>query len=538
MDFERRESGRLILNDTNRQKMKTLLDSTGPGFCLAKWTQVTMHLGAGLTHSCHHPTVHSIPLTELAENPGALHNTTFKKEQRKKMLNGERPAECDFCWRIEDNTGNISDRVLKSMDSFSINDHDDIAQLTGDENVFPRYVEVSFSNVCNLKCSYCGPTFSSKWVEEVSQHGAYKLSEYESFNEYSEHAQIKNSEDNPYTDAFWKWWPEASKHMHTFRITGGEPLLSKHTMKTLKFLLDNPNPELEVAVNSNGCPPQKIWLEFTDIVNKLISTNSIKKFTLFVSAESVAEAAEFSRTGMDWNMFTSNVEYFLDNTTGTRVTFMAAFNIFSLTTIGEFLEYVLFLKKKYNKSGMLKWIETSGVDVSAIMAEGLDTTRNDRFIPKFVPRDTQTSGESRVGVDIPYVRSPKFLDAHMTTIGLVEKFLLPAVDYMYRHIENSEWFGVVGFETWEALKLKRIFIDSLIACKDSRLPDGTTSNASIANERANFHVFMKEYQKRRKLDFLKTFPEMAEFAQICELEYNKVTARRAAEKLAHEQNAE
>ena len=51
----------------NQQKMKSLLDSTGPGFCLAKWTQVTMHLGSGLTHSCHHPGAHKIPLDELKE---------------------------------------------------------------------------------------------------------------------------------------------------------------------------------------------------------------------------------------------------------------------------------------------------------------------------------------------------------------------------------------------------------------------------------------------------------------------------------------
>ena len=29
----------------NQQHMKSLLNSTGPGMCLAKWTQVTMHLG-------------------------------------------------------------------------------------------------------------------------------------------------------------------------------------------------------------------------------------------------------------------------------------------------------------------------------------------------------------------------------------------------------------------------------------------------------------------------------------------------------------
>ena len=35
------------------------------------------------------------------------------------MLQGERPSECDYCWRIEDNTENFSDRIYKSADDWS-----------------------------------------------------------------------------------------------------------------------------------------------------------------------------------------------------------------------------------------------------------------------------------------------------------------------------------------------------------------------------------------------------------------------------------
>jgi len=54
-----------------REKLKKISCS----MCLAKWTQVTMHLHNGHTHSCHHPAPHFIPLDELKDNPHALHNT-------------------------------------------------------------------------------------------------------------------------------------------------------------------------------------------------------------------------------------------------------------------------------------------------------------------------------------------------------------------------------------------------------------------------------------------------------------------------------
>ena len=48
--------------------IKKQLDQKGKGFCAAKWTQVTIHLGTGMTHSCHHPSPHKIPLIELKNN--------------------------------------------------------------------------------------------------------------------------------------------------------------------------------------------------------------------------------------------------------------------------------------------------------------------------------------------------------------------------------------------------------------------------------------------------------------------------------------
>ena len=76
-------------------KVKDKLDSVGKGMCLAKWTQTTLHLQTGHNHSCHHPPTHKIDEKEILRNPSALHNTRYKKQRRKEMLNGARPKECD-----------------------------------------------------------------------------------------------------------------------------------------------------------------------------------------------------------------------------------------------------------------------------------------------------------------------------------------------------------------------------------------------------------------------------------------------------------
>ena len=93
----------------------------GPAMCLAKWKQVSLHLTTGMNNSCYHPPLHKIDAGALQNNPGALHNTAYKKEQRKIMLRQERPQECSYCWAMEDN-GKLSDRHYRSGEPWAAKD--------------------------------------------------------------------------------------------------------------------------------------------------------------------------------------------------------------------------------------------------------------------------------------------------------------------------------------------------------------------------------------------------------------------------------
>ena len=321
-------------------------DEISPTFCSAKWHMVTLHLAQGETHSCYHPWTHKVPLEELKKDPGALHNTEFKKSQRKLMLNGERPKECDYCWKMED-LGNISDRVIRNAESFAKNDLHIFKDYTGDENVYPRHVEVSFSTTCNLKCSYCNPTVSSKWLEEVKQYGGYKTST--DFNDYIKPDQplpfILDREHNPYVEAFWKWLPDAYPHMHVLRVTGGEPLMSKHTFTLLDYIAENPNEKLEVVVNSNMCVPDKLIDQAIEAGKGMV--DKVGVFKMFASLDATGIQAEYGRTGLDYAQFQRNVRRFLDEVPGCRVSFTSTFNVFSVPGVKQFMEYMHELRTEY-----------------------------------------------------------------------------------------------------------------------------------------------------------------------------------------------
>ena len=434
--------------------VKEELDSIGCGMCLAKWTQVTIHLGPGITHSCHHVGAHKIPLDELKNNPSALHNTIEKKMRRKEMREGKRPKECDYCWRIEDNTQEYSDRVWKSAANWSQVDKELIFNSDPMDDIYPRYVEVSFSNVCNFKCSYCGPAFSSKWTEEVKAKGPYKLYQTHYNGIKESEVSYPNREDNPYIEAFWKWFPEAVKHMYTFRITGGEPLLSKHTFRVIDYLLANPQPHLHFAINTNACPPGDLWETFVKKIKQLEENKSIKYFSLYSSAESFGEQAEYSRDGMDWQLFSKNLRYFLDNTNTSELMLMSAVNMLGLPSLTTYLRFVSKLKK-------------GNVD--------------------------------RIVADFAYVRHPEFLDIKIADKITIDKYLKSSIQYI---INNKE-----KFSDYEYIKLNRIYEDCVARFK---------KDIDVSKERIQFLQFINEYDKRRGKNFTEVFPEYNNFVKVCE----------------------
>ena len=248
-------------HDRIKEILPQIEAKTSPTFCLAKWHHVTIYLHLGETHSCYHPQPHVIPLDELKDNPSALHNTKQKKLERKMMLEGKRPEGCNYCWNVEDmGCDYISDRKQRTL---SIHEGDksrldEIVNNPWDMNVNPEYIELSFGNTCNFKCGYCHPRYSSRFLDEIKQFGYYSKNYTGKYDiDWFIDKLYESEEDNPYIDAWWKWWPEVSKTLNILRITGGEPTIHGSTYRLLDEINKNPMPILELNINSNlGANPK------------------------------------------------------------------------------------------------------------------------------------------------------------------------------------------------------------------------------------------------------------------------------------------
>tara|TARA_R110000796_G_scaffold118473_1_gene232179 strand:+ start:2937 stop:4355 length:1419 start_codon:yes stop_codon:yes gene_type:complete len=459
----------LIKEEDVYKNTKDKLDKVGCGMCLAKWTQATVHLQMGETHSCHHPSTHKIPLAEIKRNPSALHNTRFKKLKRKEMLDGKRPSECNYCWNVEDNSEQFSDRVFKSNESWSLPHFDKIVNSNWRSNTNPSYLEVSFSNACNFKCSYCGPSFSSSWAQEAQKYGAYPTDD--KFNDISKlkaenKMPIHHKEHNPYVDAFWKWWPELYRDLHTFRITGGEPLLSKDTWKVLDYIIeqDNPNRELNLAINSNLGVPDNLIDKLIEKIKIIEDRGLVKEFILFTSVDTWGKQAEYIRDGLEFNKMWDNMNKVLTLCPKVNVTIMSTFNALSVPNYKKLVTNVHNLKLEY--------------------------ASNDRY------------WNSAVFLDTSYLRHP----AHQTIQVLDDTIWGPVLKEC---IGEMDFLGtpkfqdnLIGYSDVEIQKLKRSYDWMTSKFKDPK---------KVHVQRRNFGRFFREHDRRRGTDFVKTFPELADF---------------------------
>jgi pyruvate-formate lyase-activating enzyme len=450
---------------SNEQKIFVLkekrdsINSVSPSFCTAKWLQTTLYLQNGYNHSCHHPSPHKIPLEEIKNNPAALHNSQYKKEQRKLMTKGDRPKECDYCWKIEDlNKDYFSDRHYKTADYWAWDRFEEIAHSDPTVDVFPSYLEVSFSNACNLKCSYCSPEISSKWLEEINQHGPYPIAE--SNNDVSWYKSVgrypyAHNEDNPYVDAFWKWFPEALPHLRVFRITGGEPLMSKDTWRVLEYIRNNPQPDLEIAVNTNLSVEDKLVDRFIAEVNLLKPL--VKKIDIYTSIESVEHRAEYSRYGLDYSRWLQNVRRCLTETDST-VAIMTTINILSVSNFAEFISTIMELRKEYNHN----------------------------------------FENNRLPISVNYLRWPAHLSSTLLPLGMRKQYAEEILELSESWLKyySREKFARLYLEEWDQIKR---FCDYLI------------TESSDLEKRKDFVKFINEYDRRRSTNFTNTFPEYAEF---------------------------
>ena len=255
---------------------------------------------------------------------------------RKKMLNGEYPAECKTCYFCEKN-----DIYSKRMESNLKFEHliDEAVKNTKNDGSLEilnyKYIELRLGTVCNLKCVTCNPFSSNRWNEDVN---AFKGTEFEKSyfkcDIRTEWFRDKNFYDELLTkcDGLEEVW-----------INGGEPTLIKEHGYFLEKLIE--------SGKSNGINLH-YSLNMTDVPDRFIEIwKKFKQVRIHLSIDDLEGRNDYIRYGSKWNNIMENFKKMLGYKDIFRLEVcqtVSAFNVYNIDNFKKMcLDYDVIVAHNY-----------------------------------------------------------------------------------------------------------------------------------------------------------------------------------------------
>jgi sulfatase maturation enzyme AslB (radical SAM superfamily) len=233
---------------------------------------------------------------------------------RKNMLEDKPCSECKRCYDDESHG-------LFSMRNSSNKHFGHYIKDVNDENpdFKIRYWDVRFSNICNFKCRYCGPNFSSNWWEDkAALYGADKIG----------HDKFLHAGKNK--DDIWEQMVPHLPYIEQIYFAGGEPLIMEEHYRLLKWLVENNRTDVRLIYNTNFSE-----LKFKK-QNVLDWWKKFDSVSVGASLDAMGPRAEYMRKGTIWFEIEDNRRMMLEICPNVDFYVSATVNVFNALHITDF----------------------------------------------------------------------------------------------------------------------------------------------------------------------------------------------------------
>lgn len=454
------------------------LDSKSPSFCGSKWYNASIWLSQGWTTSCHHNPPHQIDIEAIKTNPMAMHNTPVKKQERAMMQQGLKPKNCQFCWVMEEvEPEGLSDRVWTTWGGQMTPELLNTAFSNSSENDYDlTYLEFVPDRTCNLGCSYCAPTISTTWAKDIRKNGPYEDLPTDHRRHYEttgdDFIGYTYGQENPYADAFFKWWDSSlHKTIKQIRISGGEPMMSGHTWKLMDWLAEHAgDTDCRIEMTTNLSYDRDILQRFLDACSRITVP-----IWLYTSGESTEAKIEYVRDGLDWQLWNNNIDLVLNSGVIANTGICGTLSAASADGFADFLYWLAERKRiappNSNQSRSL---------MLSVNPVRFPTFQNIVILPK---------------------------DIRKLYAEEIQNFLkIPDLNELFAPIELDHIGRYASYLLEVTAPHEEINIEHTTAEYT-----GSHDDLNVRALEKDFKSFFNQYDQRRNLNFIKTFPRLADW---------------------------
>jgi len=255
--------------------------------CILPW--IHMHIWPnGVTYPCCLASNDYIIGNSNESSFKELWNSEKMKDMRLNMLNDRPTTGCERCYEHEQ----FGDRSMRMNMNYDFEHLFDRAELTNPDgsldDIHMAYLDIRFSNICNMKCRTCGPELSSQWVDDAVKMGRYDAN------------APKILKINHNLDELWQdmvTWIDTVEQIY---FAGGEPLIMDEHYKILEYLIEIGKTDIQIAYNTNF---SKLTYKNKDVVELWKHFSDIK---VGASLDAMGDRAEYMRSGTRWSDIEAN----------------------------------------------------------------------------------------------------------------------------------------------------------------------------------------------------------------------------------------
>jgi hypothetical protein len=269
-------------------------------------------------------------------------NSSYMRNTRKMMLNGEKPASCIKCFK-EEEAGHRSKRQWETEYWIKTLGLEDIIGSTEEDGkIHPkiRYIDLRLGTKCQLACVMCSPADSSGWIKE------HKIifPKLENKNLQASMRWEKDTGRLAETGGSYNWHKnnptfmkelfEQIPHLYQLYWAGGEALIMDDHYTILEEIIrQGYASQIELRYNSNG-------LEWRDDLFDLWS--KFRRVIFHFSIDDIEDRLNFIRYPTPWEKCAEQLHK-IDNYPHDNLKLTTAFTVLALNMyyIPEFVEWKL-----------------------------------------------------------------------------------------------------------------------------------------------------------------------------------------------------
>lgn len=261
-------------------------------FCLAPWTHLHVLTTGEMFPCCMsaHEPANAVGQLKDGDTLASAWNSEKMRELRRKMLKGEASELCERCYKTEA----VGQRSWRISANEEFAHHFEMVERTDEsgrvERIHLPYLDIRFSNACNLRCRICGPKLSSSWYKDALAMGWVSRSQ----------AAVETASESP--EVLWEQIAPLLDRAERFHFAGGEPLVSEEHYRILDELLRRKLTHVKLSYNTNF---SRLKYRSRDILDLW---RHFPNVYLQASLDGMGARGDYMRKGAVWEQIVRNRE--------------------------------------------------------------------------------------------------------------------------------------------------------------------------------------------------------------------------------------